>query len=112
MADLLNKKKKSNLLDRSSTPKPEQTFDRNNIYSVSEEKPKKAIKKPKVKTTTIRCSQDTANLINALTTIGDSKSVDETLVLLLDEYMIKLTDNERQQVKTIKKIYDKNSGLS
>lgn len=76
-----------------------------------EEKPKQAIKKPKVKTTTIRCSQDTANLINALTTIGDSKSVDETLKLLLDEYMIKLTDNERQQVKTIKKIYDKNSGI-
>lgn len=109
MSELLNKNphKKSNLLKSSNAPKPDQAFDKKNLSNDISK-----FNMPRVKTTTIRCNQETANLIKAITTVGDAKSVDSTLNNLLDEYMPKLTDNEINQIKTVKKIYDAQSGIT
>lgn len=100
MSDLL--RKKNNLLSRSEQIKPIQKYEE----PVNKPRPQKKITK-KAKTTTIRCTQETSNLLNALTTVLDTKSVDRTINLSVENYMINLTDAELKQVETIKKVYDK-----
>lgn len=102
MSELL---KKNNLLKKTESPKPQNTFDRNSVFTIEEENSKKI--KQRSKTTTIRCSRNNSNYINALTTVLGVKSVDETLSMLIDNYMPTLTDTERAEIKAIKKVYDK-----
>lgn len=76
-------------------------LEKSNTLSDIEEKNKR-----NTKTTTIRCSQDNSNYINALTKVMDVKSVDEMLSILIDNYIPTLTHNEQADIKTIKKVYD------
>ncbi|EOB3475629.1 hypothetical protein ACRE4V_002707 [Enterococcus faecalis] len=102
MSELL---KKNNLLKKTESPKPQNTFDRNSVFTIAEENTKRS--RRSTKTTTIRCSQDNSNYINALTTVMDVKSVDEMLSILIENYIPTLTHNEQTEIKTIKKVYDK-----
>ncbi|MDV2540883.1 hypothetical protein [Enterococcus faecalis] len=83
------------------------TIDLEKSNTVSDIEEKEDKNKRSAKTTTIRCSQDNSNYINALTTVMDVKSVDEMLSILIDNYIPTLTHNEQTEIKTIKKVYDK-----
>lgn len=82
------------------------TIDLEKSNTVSDIEEKEDKNKRSAKTTTIRCSQDNSNYINALTKVMDVKSVDEMLSILIDNYIPTLTHNEQTDIKTIKKVYD------
>lgn len=95
--DLLKKSLNSNV---TQVPKPNNIFSRD--MSVSS-KPKKL--KPKPKTTTIRCSIETADMVNAMSAVMNFKSVDELLEHIINNTLDGLTNEERTEYKTVKKIY-------
>lgn len=99
MSDLL-KKGKSNLLEKSNAPKPQNTFGREKIFAA------KNIKETK-KTTTIRCDTTVSNHLNAITAVMNLDSVNELIEIMVNNHVGSLTQNEQREVKTIKKIYDK-----
>jgi|GEM_PF-2481751 len=95
--DLLKKSLNSNV---TQVPKPNNIFSRD--MSVS---PKTKKFKPTTKTTTIRCSIETADMVNAMSAVMNFKSVDELLEHIINSTLDGLTNEERTEYKTVKKIY-------
>lgn len=95
MDDLLKKKK--NLLDKSNAPRPTSTFS-NEHASASKET------KPKVKTTTVRCTVDVSTRLSALVTTQGYESVNELLEKMIDFYEGNLTAEERIEIRQIEKV--------
>lgn len=93
--DLLKKSLNSNV---TQVPKPSNIFSR-------DMKVKPSNKKVKPKTTTIRCSIETADMVNALSAVLNFKSVDEMLEHTINSTLEGLTNEERTEYKTVKKIY-------
>jgi len=92
--DLLRKSLNS---DVTQVPKP------NNIFS--RDAKVKPITKAKRKTTTIRCSVETADMVNSLAAVLNFKSVDEMLEHTINNTLDGLTNDERAEYKTVKRIY-------
>jgi len=90
--------RKSLNADVTQVPKP------NNIFS-RDMKVKPATKKAKRKTTTIRCSVETADMVNALAAVLNFKSVDEMLEHTVNNTLDGLTNDERAEYRTVKRIY-------
>lgn len=92
--DLLRKSLNS---DVTQVPKP------NNIFS--RDTKVKPTTKAKRKTTTIRCSVETADMVNALAAVLNFKSVDEMLEHTINNTLDGLTNDERTEYRTVKRIY-------
>lgn len=108
MADLLKKPENSLLRNGKEAPKPKQVFDRQRLFSVDESQENKIAKTvPRKKTTTIRCSQDVADSINALVATMAFDSVDDLLIHLTEEHLLTLTDGARREYETVLKVYKK-----
>ncbi|MCE6013868.1 hypothetical protein LL941_10245 [Levilactobacillus brevis] len=90
--------RKSLNADVTQVPKPNNIFSRNMTV-------KPATKKAKRKTTTIRCSVETADMVNALAAVLNFKSVDEMLEHTINNTLDGLTNDERTEYKTVKRIY-------
>ncbi|UUV99917.1 DUF5388 domain-containing protein [Vagococcus luciliae] len=110
----MTNRKKSNLLQPSSPATPNQTYTRENIYSVNEntqsEKLKKTMmdsKNSRGKRTSVSCFQDTKNSLQALITIMDTKNIDEVIENLIDSYTEVLSDEELNEFRLIRKSLDK-----
>lgn len=104
--------KKNSSLQRGADIKPKEIFDRNSIYTVTEEaspEVKTVPKRIKVaeKTTTIRCSVTTSNRLNAIVTSFGMDSANELLETLLDNYEATLTTDERRELKTLIEVYNR-----
>lgn len=102
--------KKNALLERTENTTPKTTFNRENIYSVKEEKINKESesetkKKLKKKTTTVRCDISTSHRINAFVTVSGHDSVNELLEILLDEHEQTYTTDERREIRTLINVY-------
>lgn len=93
--DLLKKSLNS---DVTQVPKPSNIFSR-------DMKVKANTKKSKPKTTTIRCSVETADMVNALSAVLNFKSVDEMLEHTINSTLEGLTNEERAEYRTVKNIY-------
>ena len=104
--------KKNSSLQRGTDIKPKEIFDRNSIYTVTEDATPEAKVIPKriktsEKTTTIRCSAMTSNRLNAIVTSFGMDSVNELLETLLDNYEASLTTDERRELKTLIEVYNR-----
>lgn len=105
MTDLLKKNTKkvsdnTNLLKPSNAPKPDKIYQNEELKKI----------KVKKKSTTIRCDLETSNLLNAISAVLDLDSVNEVLNTMANNYLTTLTTDEQREIRTIKKIYDKNLG--
>lgn len=109
MSDLI-KRDSTHSLSRGEDIKPKSTFDRNSIYTVTEENKKTQVPKQRKKTvatTTIRCSASVSNRINAIVTSFGLDSVNELLEILLTDYESTLTNDERRELKTLIEVYSR-----
>lgn len=108
MADLLkknNKDKKPLLNGTKETPKPEQVYDRQRLFSVDENVTKK---KQKVKkTTTVRCSVEMADALNAIVAVRSYDSIDEVLQYLVRGYLDDLSPDTMREYETVLKLYSR-----
>lgn len=93
--DLLKKSLNS---DITQVPKPSNIFSRDMTV-------KTTARKVKPKTTTIRCSIETADMVNALAAVLNFKSVDDMLEHTINNTLDGLTTEERAEYRTVKKIY-------
>ncbi|UQS86147.1 hypothetical protein MOO44_00445 (plasmid) [Nicoliella spurrieriana] len=105
MSDLLRK----NLENQSRNKMPKNVFSRNELGSDFDNKIKKIEKtrKQREKSTSIRVSVDTANQLNSLVSVLGLDSVTELLGQLSESAVDNLTDDEKIEYKTMKKILDK-----
>jgi len=104
--------KKNSSLQRGADIKPKEMFDRNSIYTVTEDAtPETKVIPKRIKaserTTTIRCSAMTSNRLNAIVTSFGMDSVNELLETLLDNYEASLTTDERRELKTLIEVYNR-----
>ncbi len=90
--------RKSLNADVTQVPKPSNIFSRDMTV-------KPTTKKAKRKTTTIRCSVETADMVNALAAVLNFKSVDEMLEHTVNNTLDGLTNDERAEYRTVKRIY-------
>lgn len=95
MSDLI--KKKNPLLNRTSTQEPKEVFNRDKASLFSE---KTIQTKNKIQSTSsIRVSKNTRINLNALKVVEDFDSVEDTINILLTEYINSLTPEKKKEVK-------------
>lgn len=95
MSDLI--KKKTPLLNRTSTQEPKEVFNRDKASLFSE---KTIQTKNKIQSTSsIRVSKNTRINLNALKVVEDFDSVEDTINILLTEYINSLTPEKKKEVK-------------
>lgn len=80
------------------SPKPTQIFSRDTKITTK-------TKQPKLKPTSIRCSSETADMINALSATLNLKTADEMIRHSIDVVLGELTPEEQTEYKTLKKVY-------
>lgn len=103
----MTKKQKSNLLKSSSPATPTNTYQRSNIYTVSDVDAVEVPKNTRGKRTSVSCFQDTKNKLHSLITIMDTKNVDEVIDKLIDSYLEVMSDEEVNEFRLIAKSLDK-----
>lgn len=100
MSDLLKKDKYSILDKPKDTPKPNQVFDRQRLFTMDETKREKE----KKKSTTIRCSQEMSNMLNAIIIVKGLDTVDELLNHMTTEYLKTLSEDARREYELVLKL--------
>ena|SRR3712207_3006527 len=104
MTELLSKKTRK--INSIETPLPEKTFSRNTLFTVNEPR----IREKKI-TTTIRCSVNTADEINALAVLLDYENINSILEYAIKKITSELSDSEKRELRSIKSIYSKKRNL-
>ncbi|MBS9336748.1 replication and copy control-associated protein [Fructobacillus papyrifericola] len=92
------------LIQRSDNISPETTFQRDSLFSVSENTNKRKSKPLKEKQTTIRVSETSANEIRSLAILLDMKNANDVVTSLIDYYEAQFNVDEESELKQIKKI--------
>ena len=112
MSNLLNNNGKKKLLNRGTTPIPEQQF---NLNDVTEDAPVKKVeetkesvsskKKDVADNTSLRVKKQTRNRLKALIHYGRADNVDSLIEMLLEEYLeTNLKKEERKTYDLILKL--------
>lgn len=110
MSNLINKQVKK--IDRIQTVMPTNTYDSNNVYTVTPEVQEQnsvvdTKSKVKEKTTSVRCSFRNKDRLNAHVIFSGVDSVDQLLDILLDEHEAVMTQEQRRELRTVLDIYTK-----
>lgn len=97
------------LINKSDTPKPENTFSRSQLFTSDEEQPLKPKKQTKI--TTIRCTPMTSARLNAIVSVMGYECINELLDVLISDYENKMNDNEQREFEVVMSVYKRKNKL-
>lgn len=99
--------KQKKLIQRSDDVRPENTFQRNSLFSVNEDNNIHKKKTVREKQTTIRVSETSANEIRSLAILLNMKNSNDVITSLIDYYEAQFNVDEESELKQIKKIVNR-----